>query len=582
MKSAILLFSMLLLASSAFAQDPQSVLQTKGDTLVVKDDADFAGQNTLYSLMLSDSMAPATRVYQLHNGGVYSLVNTPTSSTTKRVVIAGESNALLKTSTNPAYPPILQGAVWQGGSSTGGLNSGYDLLLKNCMVEIGNSAGGEGWGFFGGNASSRLEVNNCIMEHNLWVTFFPVTNWRVFMRNDYFVNLSGYTCRRNGGVIDFFGNMDTIFVENCTHVNVQGSLYKARYGYRINRYLFNHNDFVNCAGFVLMNIGDHPNYSVTNNIFVNVHLQGYCPVLSGVDVGEVDQDSLPMGLVNIKVDSAFIADGRSFYADKNLAYWDPSLADIPTTLNSGTGVDGNKHWVSQMITMNTRTAAIFADQANNPKCTNGTWITNKLPAFAKTDVLFTTGLATLKTYAINAVDTGFTGTLASWRQPGNPESSYYTYADWPIPIDLSYTDADLKTAGLNGFPLGDLNWFPTQYATWSAQEATELDQIHRTLNKIVGVAKSPQGPPEKFQLSQNYPNPFNPSTVISYTVAKAGNVTLKVYNMLGQEVASLVNAYQLPNTYQVNFNASGLASGAYIYELRSGSNVASGKMLLMK
>ncbi len=580
MKSAIILFSMLLLASSAFAQDAQYVLQTKGDTLVVKDDADFSGQNTLYLLMVSDSMAPATRVYQLHNGGVYSLVNTPTSSTTKRVVIAGESNTSVKTNKSTVYPPILQGAVWQGGSSTGGLNSGYDLLVKNCMVEIGNSAGGEGWGFFGGNASSRLEVDNCIMEHNLWVTFFPVTNWRLFLNNDYFVNLSGHTCRRNGGVIDFFGNIDTIQVQNCTHVYTQGSLYKARFGYRINRYLFNHNDFIDCAGFVLMNIGDHPNYSVTNNIFVNCQLQAYCPVLSGVDVGEVDQDSLPMGLVNIKVDSAFIADGRSFYADKNLAYWDASLADIPSTLNSGTGVDGNKHWVSQMITMNTRTAAIFADKANNPKCTNGTWF-NKLPTFAKTDVLFGTGLATLKTYAISAVDTGFTGSLAAWRQSSNPMTQYYCYADWPLPIDLSYTDTDLLTAGLNGFPLGDLNWFPTQYASWKAQEATELAQIQQVLAVGTGVTTK-QGPPQKFELLQNYPNPFNPTTRISYTIARAANVTLKVYNMLGQEVATLVDGFQAANTYEVNFNASHLASGVYIYELRSGSNVASGKMVLMK
>ena len=135
-----------------------------------------------------------------------------------------------------------------------------------------------------------------------------------------------------------------------------------------------------------------------------------------------------------------------------------------------------------------------------------------------------------------------------------------------------------------GFPVGDLGWFPTQYASWQAQETAELADIQSVLNtgKTTGVATAPQELPQTFQLQQNYPNPFNPSTVISYSIAKAGNVTLKVYNMLGQEVATLVNGYQTANTYHVNFNASGLASGVYIYELRSGSNVASGKMLLMK
>jgi hypothetical protein len=83
-------------------------------------------------------------------------------------------------------------------------------------------------------------------------------------------------------------------------------------------------------------------------------------------------------------------------------------------------------------------------------------------------------------------------------------------------------------------------------------------------------------------LQQNYPNPFNPSTEISYTIAKAGNVTLKVYNMLGQEVSTLVNGFQAANTYKVNFNASGLSSGAYFYKLSSGNNEMIKKMVLMK
>ena len=88
--------------------------------------------------------------------------------------------------------------------------------------------------------------------------------------------------------------------------------------------------------------------------------------------------------------------------------------------------------------------------------------------------------------------------------------------------------------------------------------------------------------PNQFQLGQNYPNPFNPSTEISYTIAKAGNVTLKVYNMLGQEVATLVNGFKSASTYKVNFNAANLSSGVYMYTLRTGSNVVSKKMVLMK
>ena len=141
-------------------------LKTHGDSLWVKDDAAFGGNNTLYNLMESDSNAPATRVYVLLTGGVYSIVNNPTSSTKQQTIVMGESNALLKNNQGDV-PPVLQGAVVSSGNTTGGINTGYDLLLKNCEIELGNSAGGEGWGFFGGSAGDRLQVENCIVEHNL-------------------------------------------------------------------------------------------------------------------------------------------------------------------------------------------------------------------------------------------------------------------------------------------------------------------------------------------------------------------------------------------------------------------------------
>lgn len=586
MKRIILLFGIFLLfVSPILAQTLQDyVLETRGDTLVVKDDNDYGAPNTLYSLMNADSSAPADRVYLLHNGGIYSLVNNPTSSATHKTIIMGETQTSLKVSGTATAPPILQGSTFQGGNTTGGINSGGDLLVKNVDVEIGNSAGSEGWAFFGfSGPSERIQVDNCIIEHNLWTVIGgPPANESMFFTNDYFVNLDGYTCRRNGGVIDYFSNQDTIFVENCTHVNTQGSLYKTRPAYAINKVLFNHNDFIDCSGFVFMNSGgDQANYSVTNNIFVNCQLQAYAPVLSNSDVGEVDVDSLPMGLVNLKADSLFLANGASFYADRNLVYWDPSLSDIVTTLNTNK-VNGSTNWVSQMITMNKRTADLFNDKTNYPRLTNGTWIENQLPSFKKTDVLFTTQLATLKAYSISAVDTSFTGSLKSWRQPSNPESQYYTYADWPIPIDLSYTDNNLLTAGLNGFPVGDLDWFPTQYAAWKAQESTELAQIANVLkNGITGIEKTTVVP-KQFQMQQNYPNPFNPTTVINFTIPKSGNVTLKVYNLLGQEVATLVDGYRTAQTYNINFNASNLASGVYIYTIRYGDQTISKKMVLMK
>lgn len=89
--------------------------------------------------------------------------------------------------------------------------------------------------------------------------------------------------------------------------------------------------------------------------------------------------------------------------------------------------------------------------------------------------------------------------------------------------------------------------------------------------------------PGSFSLSQNFPNPFNPSTSISFTVAKNELVTLKVYNTLGQEVASLFNAQaETGKTYNVSFDASKLTSGIYFYQLNHGSNSITKKMTLIK
>ena len=88
--------------------------------------------------------------------------------------------------------------------------------------------------------------------------------------------------------------------------------------------------------------------------------------------------------------------------------------------------------------------------------------------------------------------------------------------------------------------------------------------------------------PAGFMLAQNYPNPFNPTTVISYSLPSAGRINLRVYDLLGREVATLVDGQTEAGVHEVSFDASRLPSGTYFYQLRAGSLVASKKLVYLK
>ncbi len=96
------------------------------------------------------------------------------------------------------------------------------------------------------------------------------------------------------------------------------------------------------------------------------------------------------------------------------------------------------------------------------------------------------------------------------------------------------------------------------------------------------VVEAEIGLPSEFRLEQNYPNPFNPSTIISFQVPNSSFVNLKVYDALGNEIATLVNEEKSTGSYEVNFRATNLSSGIYLYHLQAGSFVETKKMLLMK
>ena len=102
--------------------------------------------------------------------------------------------------------------------------------------------------------------------------------------------------------------------------------------------------------------------------------------------------------------------------------------------------------------------------------------------------------------------------------------------------------------------------------------ASSIEAVESISNKI----------PTEFSLNQNYPNPFNPSTKITYQIPKVSFITLKIYDVLGKEITTLVNEEKPIGSYEIEFNAKNLPSGIYFYKIQAGSFVETKKMVLMK
>ena len=150
-------------------------------------------------------------------------------------------------------------------------------------------------------------------------------------------------------------------------------------------------------------------------------------------------------------------------------------------------------------------------------------------------------------------------------QRGNAVISF----DWKVPTDLPY--------------------FPRIYAVIDPEN--NIDEIHEDNNvgwKVLNYSGGTTGiedggsVPLSFNLSQNYPNPFNPTTTIEYTIPQSRFVSLKVYDILGREVKTLVNGQELPGTHKVRFNGIGIASGVYFYRIQAGEFISTKKFVLLK
>ncbi|MCH7770039.1 MAG: T9SS type A sorting domain-containing protein [Bacteroidetes bacterium] len=155
-----------------------------------------------------------------------------------------------------------------------------------------------------------------------------------------------------------------------------------------------------------------------------------------------------------------------------------------------------------------------------------------------------------------------------------PTMSHRTLPGGNKIVYVAYDPLSLNTANDNSFPYYE--WIGFDVANSPYQAAFNWFGI------LTGVIEVGGAVPEEYSISQNYPNPFNPSTTIKFSIPEQSNVVLKVYDILGSEVANLVNETLDAGNYTVNFDASQFASGMYIYKITAGNFVTTKKMMLLK
>jgi hypothetical protein len=325
--------------------------------------------------------------------------------------------------------------------------------------------------------------------------------------------------------------LDTIIMQNCTFYNIMHTLIN-RFSAGQSYFKFDHNTVYNILRTPLR-IDVCPDIIMTNNLFLQTGFAGYIPdwekaFLSG-DMGDRDEWAR-IEIWPLDSSNAFPGATQKISAKWNNFWMDPAIeAGYADSI-----------YTYRTLDFDFEKAMIGADTL--------TWVSE--------NVNF-----------VKAPECDYLAMAKECWADGSPQTNP-GFNGTGYPFDFSYSTASASyTAGEDGLPLGDLNWFPSKKAEWV---------------KLTDVATPYQVVPSKFSIEQNYPNPFNPSTIIKYSVPSASDVVVKVYNVLGKEVATLVNAKQQAGDYTVQFDAHNLASGVYFYTMTAGSYNMTKKMIFMK
>jgi hypothetical protein len=177
--------------------------------------------------------------------------------------------------------------------------------------------------------------------------------------------------------------------------------------------------------------------------------------------------------------------------------------------------------------------------------------------------------------------------------PASPDAAGSGYTN-PSIVHAALDDITLRRSFWGQYRLANLNGYArfrglmTWSINWDVKANDAFSIAHRGYLDMLDLStdavetRTNENIPRGFAVGQNYPNPFNPTTSIEYRISRIENVKLSVYDILGREVAVLVNERKEPGSHTVMWDARGMASGVYVYRLTAGSSVQSREMILVK
>jgi hypothetical protein len=394
------------------------------------------------------------------------------------------------------------------------------------------------------------------------------------------------------------------------------------------------------AEFAMQNTGGVPTVALYDNLYqggyagalawswTDVYFSSHADMLAGMQYmwdhhrGDVDVLGIGGDWPNVTItspsnDSTF-ADGLAIPIVAVASDSDGYVALVEFSANDTVKI-GERNAAPYSITWTNvtpgvyRLTAVATDNQGHKRTSNAVQITVGTPAMQKIEAEGGTrtgpGMTiksdnTASNHAYVDIATNDTTAKITWTLKNVPAAGTYDIA---FGYMLHYATPKSQFINVNGVRVGTLEFTAASLTTWYERTmSVNLVQGNNTVqmqmfwgwmyldylavpSTIIPSVEGPFEIPISFSLEQNYPNPFNPTTSIQYQVAGirdqglgVGGVKLAVYDLLGREVAVLVNERKAPGSYTVQFDATGLASGVYFYRLSSGDFVSSKKLLFLK